>query len=251
MKTLIQIADVLSIETAASYGTQSAANGATVVTVGVAETGEVISSNAEYWHPPGLLSIPALPNAVDNNTDCSQVVLFSDRYDQDVILAHRDTRIELLAGNINPGETVLYNSGNARVALKNDDTINIITTDAGATAPNAKLQFTIAPTGITIMASFGSLIFDATGFHITTLSGASFNMGAISSSFLPGPLSALTSFCTLSAGTVNVAGTAVMLGLAVADYAQIAVSPLPVPYLTPFTIANPPVACSNVYVGLA
>lgn len=218
--TLIQIADVMSVETAASTGTSSAANGSTVITIGSAESGEIFSTNTELWHPAGIVSIPALPNAVNNNVDCSQV-MYLERSDDCIAFATRDTRTELLGGNINPGETVIYNSTTARVALKSDDSITMMCMSSDGTN---KVSFGINPTSLFFMAPWGRMVFDATGFHLATISGAQLDMGALN---FPG-LSSLASFVNLNAGQISMSAPIVNLGLGLTGF-----FPLVIPLMVP------------------
>lgn len=224
----ISIFDIMNTETAASSGTVSAKTGAALVTLGYAETGE-INSVAEVWHPAGLLSIPALPNANNNNTDSAQAMAFV-RGDQNMAFAFRDTRTELLAGNVAPGETVLYNSGNARVSLKTDDSITLSTKDGSGNA----VYFQLSTTALTFMSPWGRIVFDATGFYVATANGCTFNMGGIS---LPGPLSSLSSTITMSSGIINLSSTSALMLGAGSVYGQVVV---PISPYFPTVFGNPP-----------
>lgn len=67
----------------------------------------------------------------------------------------------------------------------------------------------IGPAGIVFESPFGSLRFDATGFHVRDRSGARIDAG---SAGLPAPFSALGSYAGISAGIVSVEGSATSLG---------------------------------------
>ena len=193
--TVIAIFDVMNAETPASTGTVSAKTGASLITLGYAETGET-NSLAEVWHPAGLISIPALPNANNNNLDAAQCLAFV-RNDQNIAFAFRDTRTELLAGKIGPGETCLYGSNSkALEIIKNDDSITRLTKDANGNL----LQDTLDPTGWHFASSFGSIILDATGFHVITQSGASLHLGGVTVN----PV--YPTYCNINAASINASG---------------------------------------------
>lgn len=65
------------------------------------------------------------------------------------------------------------------------------------------------PQGLYYRAPWGSLTFDATGFHVRDRSGARIDIGACAA---PAPLDALASYATISAGMVSVEGSAVSQG---------------------------------------
>lgn len=115
-------------------------------------------------------------------------------------------------GNIAEGEMCLHpgDADNAsRVIFKNDKSIYLYTTNDGT--PTGKgVYLRIAPTALEFYAPWGRLVFDASGFHAVTASGARLDLGGIGG--LPGPLSALSSYATLSAASVKAEGSVVFLG---------------------------------------
>lgn len=244
LQEVIGIADILAVNTAASSNTPSAANGATVFTIGNAESGEVYSTNCEFWHPSGIMSVPALPLSPNNNIDSGQVIYFT-KADQNIGLAFRDTRTELLGGNLAPGDTVVYaNSSAARVALKEDGSVTLSTKDS--TGQNT-VSFSIDGYGMNFFAPWGSFSFDAAGFRVATAAGATMSLGGLN---FPG-LSSLSSCINLNAGLISVVSPLVQLGLPnlVTGYSQVVIPLAPVVTSEPI----PPfatTAASSVYIGL-
>ena len=66
----------------------------------------------------------------------------------------------------------------------------------------------VGPSGFVISGPWGSLRLDDSGFHVTTTSGASFDLGGVAG--LPGPLSAVSSSSTLTAGSISMHGNTVI-----------------------------------------
>jgi hypothetical protein len=61
-----------------------------------------------------------------------------------------------------------------------------------------------------VTTGFGSIWLDDTGFHVALASGATFDLGV--SGDLPGPLSAVSSYCKVTAGSFSANASAVSLG---------------------------------------
>lgn len=186
----------------------------------LANTGDVAtqtteSDNVEMWGPLGFLSRPS--NPAPGKAAAEAVVI--RRGDRDVCIAARDQRSQQLAGNLNPGETVMYAGGatgasQGRVLIKADGSVTLFTTDSN-TATGNPVALRISPTGgLEFTSQWGSMVFDQTGFHVRTQAGPRLDMGGIS---LPGVPAAVTGafagYAKLTAPTVAIEGANVVLGM--------------------------------------
>lgn len=175
----------------------------------LAQTGSVTSEQTEtdeveWWQHVGFLSRP--PKATAKQSACQAVTI--RRGDRDVCIATRDLRGVELAGNIKEGETVIYAAGDdgkaqGRVICKADGSINVFTTDTND-ATGSSVYFRVAKDGFSWVAPWGTIRFDATGFHVRHTSGARLDLGGVGG--LPFPLNELSSYATLSAGMVSASG---------------------------------------------
>lgn len=182
----------------------------------LAQTGNVVgevaeSDNVEWWQHVGFSSRPS--NPTKGKTAAQALVM--EEGGHDVAFASQDTRSQEIYGNLKPGETCLWAGGadglaQARVIEKADGSINIYTTDTN-TKDGKAVYFRVAPDGFSFVAPWGSLKYDPTGFHINHASGASFNLGGIYG--LPGPLSDISSYVRMQAGTLNVSASAQSMGV--------------------------------------
>lgn len=185
------------------------------------------SDAAELWQQPGLWSLPAAPT--QGKASCQAIRL--KRGDRDIIFATRDLRSSSIYGNLKPGETCVGASdaaSQARALFKLDGSASLITTDDNTPTGNS-VFLRLSPTAFQVVAPWGTIIFDATGFHVKTASGARLDLGGIFG--LPAPFNALTSYAKLSAGTVKCDGTQVLLGpdLPTTAYLPAAYGPDPAP----------------------
>lgn len=184
------------------------------LTLGNAATGEVFSQQALLYSLPGLLSIPVGPgtfdssgNFTESNTSvsgCQAISYFKD--DQWIVLGLRDTRTQLQAGTLEPGETCLYSQiGQGRVILKKDGSINLYTA-ASASATAMCLSMNPATDTISLVNSKGyGIIISDSGVTITT---GSSNPGgsAIQMSSSDGSIS------ITATGPLSMDGTAINVG---------------------------------------
>ncbi len=144
--------------------------------------------------------------------------------------------------NITAGDTVIAPAGEDPgqamiIAKASDGSVTIHTTDNNDTNGNS-IFFRVSPTAFQFVAPWGRMIFDASGVHWTTKSGARFDMGGISIPGLPGPIAdAFGSYVKLTAATVKCAGGSVYLGQG--TYYQPVVTTLPTDLnTTPLGIAT-------------
>lgn len=178
------------------------------------------SSEAEWWQHIGFASRPS--NPTPTNTEAQGICgesLTQRRGDRDICYASRDIRGQMLAGNLGPGETIIYAGGKlgtsqGRVLMKDDGSVTLFTTDSN-TATGNPVAFRISPTGgLEFTSQWGSMVFDQTGFHVRTQAGPRLDMGGVS---LPGVPAALTGafvgYAKLTAPTVAIEGANVVLGM--------------------------------------
>lgn len=231
---IINIADVLMAESAASSNSPNQLNGSITLTLGYAESGEILSQRAELWGTPGIISVPALPAQATNNIDSAQA-LFYNRNGQNVVFAVRDTRSQSNAGNINPGETCVFATvGQARAICKNDGSVTLMTTDNNAANGN-NITLSISPTGFYFKSPFGKITFDATGFHVANNSGARIDLMGTSD-----PTTG--SSVVITGGTTTISSSMIMLGTPINT-----ALPLPVVYgVIPVTSPGIPITGSGV-----
>ncbi len=129
--------------------------------------------------------------------------------------------------NITAGDLIIAppGGGEAAVVIKADGSITLHTTDNNDNNGNSTF-IRVSPTAIQFVAPWGKMIFDASGVHWTTKSGARLDMGGISVPGLPGAIaSSFDSYVKIQAATVKVAGGSVFLGQG--TYYQPVVSTLP------------------------
>jgi hypothetical protein len=182
----------------------------------LAQTGNAVSSSTdanavEWWQHVGFCARPSKPIAGKSAAQC--VVLKTS--DRDVAIASQDTRSLDIYGNLTHGEVCIYAAGQeclsqGRILLKDDGSVSMFTTDTNR-AGGKSVYFRMGtgqpapsggPDGFTWAAPWGTMKFDATGFHIAMKSGAEFHLGAIAG--LPAPLDVISSYCSINAGTMHV-----------------------------------------------
>ncbi len=186
---------------------------------GNAVTQQVESDGVESWQHAGFCSVPS--NPVAGQSACQGIVI--KRGDIDVCIATRDTRTNDRTGNLKAGETCVYASGHdgnsqGRTLYKNDGSITHYTTDTNTAEGKSVYSRTAkgvddatgAPDGFTWAAPWGTMKFDATGFHVVHVSGAEFHMGGIYG--MPAPLDQISSYIKMQAGTINGSASAQSFG---------------------------------------
>ncbi len=164
----------------------------------------VYSDKAEWYQHVGFSSRPSKPKKGHQAAECVAI-----RDDRDVVIASRDIRSQQIYGNLKDGETCLWaggddGTGQGRVILKADGSINIFATSDNTDAGNS-VYFRVAPDGFAWVAPWGTIKFDPSGFHVRHASGARIDLGAMGG--LPSPLDVLTSYATMTAASVGLVGT--------------------------------------------
>lgn len=135
--TIINIADCLST-------TVDPTTFSILAQVGNASSPEVYSDNNEIWSPPGLISIPAGITKIP--TSVAPQLVYLERPDQNIVIGHKDTRLQDIIGTLQPGETCLFGGGatgtaQGRILIKADGGINLYTTVGNAAGNNGLGMF--------------------------------------------------------------------------------------------------------------
>lgn len=102
--------------------------------------------------------------------------------------------------------------GAARIVLKNDGSVSFLT--SADNTPDGKLvALTLSPTALKFTSPWGSITFDASGFHVRTKAGPRLDMGGISIPGLPAELvDAFTGYFKVTSPTIKMDGGSVFLG---------------------------------------
>jgi hypothetical protein len=118
--------------------------------------------------------------------------------------------------NLPNGSTAMSaGQGEARVITRNDGSIALYTTDDN-TREGEGVYVRVAPDAIQFRAPWGTMRFDASGFHVALSSGASYDLGAVFGlgDVVPGGqvIEALSTYASTRAHTIINAGTTQMNG---------------------------------------
>lgn len=180
------------------------------------QTGDVVkdatdADSVESIQHVGFCSRPSKPKAGKSAAQC--VVLKTS--DRDIAIASQDIRALDLYGNLDHGETCMYGAGpdctaQGRVLIKSDGGVTIFTTSDNTEA-GASVYFRVAPDAFQFVAPWGTVKFDATGFHVLHASGANLHLGGIYG--MPAPLDQISSYIKLGAGTVQAESSAMSHGV--------------------------------------
>ena len=195
LNTLIEVGlDILST-------TISKTTGSILAQLGNVVAGTTDSDNAEIWGPGGGGFISRPSNPTPGQAAC-QAVKYSAS-DRDVIIASRDLRGQLLAGNLQPGESCMYGGGatgasQGRILCKADGSVAIFTTQGNA-AGGTGVTFQVLPDGsINMGGPFGGITINSSGISIVHSSGSGLLLNAAGA--------------TLSGQAVAINGGSVSLG---------------------------------------
>lgn len=203
--------------------TDVADNGTVSAQTGSLLTEEVGSANAEWWQHVGFASRPA--RAQPDVGACQCVTL--NRGDRDVCIASKDIRGQAIYGNLKDGEACVYAPGaQGKVSFKADGSIALYTTDDNTPNGNG-VYLKLAKDKLQFIAPWGTMTFDATGFHITTTSGAEFDIGALSA---PAPLDSLMpNYIRFATANFSVDSGSIFLGPSDGFFGSVANTIAPVP----------------------
>jgi hypothetical protein len=121
-----------------------------------------------------------------------------------------DPRVTPLLPALRPGESLMYAAGGQFIRLHATDgdtpgAITLFTSDDG-TVNGQNVYLQVARDALRFVAPWGTITFDASGFHLVTDSGARLDLGAI------GGVPLIGSYASLSAGMVDISGSVVAAG---------------------------------------
>lgn len=190
-------------------------NNTVSITTGDAVIKETTGPKTQFWQQVGFASRPALAAPGVGAAQSINIV----RANGDISIATRDLRDQAIYGNLSAGETCIYASGTdgegqARIALKKDGSVTLSTTtdspDGGIrnTDTGVGVYLRIDPDRFSFVAPWGKLIFDASGFHVQTISGASFDLSNVN---LPAPIGGVNS-ARITASSITFDAPNVCLG---------------------------------------
>lgn len=131
---------------------------------------ETESANAEWWQHVGFSSRPSNPT---KGSASAQVITLKGT-DVDAAIASRDIRGQAIYGNLGPGETCVYatganGTGQARVLLKTDGSINLYTR-AGNTSSGNGMAIMLTPSNDSFSLTTGAgmaIVATADGLKLT------------------------------------------------------------------------------------
>lgn len=169
--------------------------------------GESGADAFEMVSPYGLASRP--PDATEKDgAQCGYAFIGSRPY----AMAFGDTRSTPLLAALKKGESMLYGYFGNFIRCKVDGTISLFTTTDGKVDGQAQGVFmNFAPLAWQFKAPWGKQTFDATGWHLNTISGAELHLGSIVG--LPAPFDQLTSYIDMMASAVRIKTATLDVGI--------------------------------------
>lgn len=209
-------ADIFNIGASVMGSTVNEANNTVSLTTGDAVIGEVTGPKTQCWQQFGFASRPAMAAPGLGSAQTINII----RPNGDIAIAGRDLRDQSIYGNLSNGDTCVYGTGaaglgQARVYVNgNNGSITLYTTGDGPdggmanTDSGVGVYLRVAPDRLSFMAPWGKLVFDASGFHVQTLTGAAFNLSNVN---LPAPIGGFNS-ARITASSITLDAPNVCLG---------------------------------------
>lgn len=190
--------------------TIDAVTGVLTAQIGDAVKGIASSSGAEIWQTWGFASMPSPPSGGQNGAQA----LVMKRGVLDIIFAGRDARAGQIYGNMKPGEVCVFATGadgkaQGRTIYKADGSVTNFTTDSNTAGGNAVFTRVSPTDGFEFVSPWCKIMAGPMGVHITA-GAAQLSLGSVHG--LPGPMSALGSYATLTAAITTVDAPVVLLG---------------------------------------
>lgn len=112
---------------------------------------------------------------------------------------------------IQKGEALVPGDAGQFIRFHVDGATTTMTTDAAGDPSGNAVYFRVKPDGLEFVAPWGTLTFDASGFHVDhPASGAKLHLGYVGG--LPAPLDAVGSYVTIEGGVVSINGAMVSVG---------------------------------------
>jgi hypothetical protein len=203
---LFDVSDVLSSTLDPSTGTLT-------IQLGDVTKDRADTSKAEVWQgASGICSRPALPT--QGKASCQAFHL--KRSDHDVAFAYRDLRATAIYKNLSPGDTAVYATSGAAIAMcrAKDGGARQLTTDTndatGRTILSGVSAYYQGTDGHQHLGGewryygpWGGAWHDPTGYHFRTWQGVRIDAGGFG---LPSPIGVTTSTYKVSAGIITLKG---------------------------------------------
>jgi hypothetical protein len=206
------VSDVLS-------STLDPATGTLTIQLGDVTKGRADSNKAEVWQgASGVCSRPALPTQGKASCQC----LHLKRSDHDMGFAYRDLRATSIYGNLSPGDTCLYATSGAALAMcrAKDGSSRLMTNDTNAAT--GRVVFAGVSSYYTSTdgqrhlggewrryAPWGGEWHDQNGYHFRHWTGIKIDAGGFA---MPAPFSQNVATYQLTAGMVTIQAGIVALG---------------------------------------
>jgi hypothetical protein len=169
------------------------------------------SSPAQHHHPYGIYSRPLTPVTDGDgnpNPATANQLLYAMEGGQLHAWPLENPLVLALLPTIQPGETLFHGPLGQFWRMTNDGQMACYCPPPAGNSGSPPFVMNVGPSGFVVAGPWGSLRLDDSGFHITTSSGATFDLGGVSG--LPGPLSAVSSSASLTAGNINLVGNTVI-----------------------------------------
>jgi hypothetical protein len=164
----------------------------------------------ELHHQLGFLSRPPDPTVgADGEIAFGANVLIAEDGEERHAWLAADPRLIPKLPSLQPGDALMYGSAGNFVRCHADGRVSLFTTDDG-TVNGKTVAFQVMPDGFLMSGPWGSLKFDASGFHVQHISGAEIHAGAIGG--LPPPLDQLGSYVKLHAALMQTEASIVTSG---------------------------------------
>lgn len=160
----------------------------------------------EVQSPHGFLGRPLDPDTDgEGSPTLGCTILYALEGGRGHVWLGSDPRVIPKLPILEKGETLVYASNGHFIRLDKDGAISIFTTEDGT--PNGRsVYLQVAPDGLRFFAPWGTLKFDATGFHVVDASGARLDLGGIAGVPVVG------SYASLKAGIVSTSGSIIASG---------------------------------------
>lgn len=164
-----------------------------------------VGSNTPVWSQFGFTS-----RVADPDENGAAMALSVQLGDQHRVFATRDMRSHGKLPQLKPGESMQFGAAGQFVRCHQDGSLSLYTTDDGT--PNGRsIHLHMSPTdGFEMACPWGRFTMGPMGIHLVHYAGGRLDIGALAG--LPGILSALDSYATLTASMANVSGNIVSLG---------------------------------------
>lgn len=177
--------------------------------------GGASSPSIELHAPYGLHSKPLDPVIGKNGvaaTACKALIAYEG--DRGHAWLAEDPRIIALLPTLKPGESIFYGPTSNFLRAHADGRMSLYTTDDGTPNGHAIMRSVDPdPTigGCVDQTPWGSTMLNQTGWHVTTVAGATIDLGGIGG--IPAPVGdAVGTYCDITADSVTLNASAICLG---------------------------------------